>query len=334
MRLERFKVGDELVKLGRKLNLLVDYCKAITPKSGENTRIRQTHAGAYISADRSPGGGGGEPTRFIKSVSYDSEEGEFTVVLRADYVHFYDVTYEPVLGAAAETTWKFNATGNTVYIVLLGDGVQPEYGWYTTGAYGADGADDTTDDAEFELSGILGPTPVGQIALGASGGYTISNADYPKAFVPRPAEWTAPFLRYSPNGTLSLYGYAPTQSRLRSVTPGSYWYNASAPSASIAVPSSTESGVYYGYGYEEKGNGGHLQLDTTNLDTYARVGYIKTDADKKILVLQDYTRTNHFVALGITQNLTYVTSVNFNAETTSKRRAKFIDGILVKDEAI
>ena len=58
-RLERFQIGDEVARLGRKLNLLVDYCKAITPRSGENTRVRQTHAGAYISASRAVGAGGG-----------------------------------------------------------------------------------------------------------------------------------------------------------------------------------------------------------------------------------------------------------------------------------
>jgi hypothetical protein len=309
------------------LRRLQEQIESLQLREGEGIRIRRDgSAGVTIELEETDANEYQGPEDAIISVSYDSGTSDFTVILRG-----YEVNYiQPngtnwITTTLSAQTFTFNdpAASNTVSIYMLNSEYNstPRYKWIGTESYGTAGADATTQDAE--LTSYFGYRRIARVTLTNGGTYTIqSGSEVAELDMKRDSQISQPCLSYSTSSkTLYLTNFGLPETRVSGGS-GPYWLQKEGVTVSVAVPVSTTSAVYFGVGYTETGTTGHLQLNTTGLDTYKYVGLIATDADGHLKALKDFTQEARFVPLGITDTFTIDTP-------RGTETLQFIDGILV-----
>jgi len=287
-------------------------------------------------------------TSYVKSVSYDSGDGEFTVVLgevRSNTVNNMG-TSSLSNETIEETTFLFSApasprTFNFYVTKWHNNTIDPQYIWEAS-SFGTYGADDFTDSREFVPNNYFGMYRAASITLQPSGDYSLFSDGIPEVYLPEVGaiprlSWNGPTGESTTptSGTLGINGVIRTRTRINGSGQFPYW-NSDSPS-SLTVPPSTDSGIYFGCVDldSRSGDSGKLVLATTGgLTSYMEVGYIKTDANGNVLSLLDYTNWFRVTWPGLTTTIRRVSSVNFGAETVTAYDDKYIDGVLVKSTLV
>lgn len=354
MNLEKFKVGDEIEKLGRKLNLLVDYCKSITPKSGENTRVRHTHAGAYISSDKTPttatGGGGENP---IFAVKFDAAADEFVITTRDFYLRTttaagsnVPISSRLVPVAGVEFRFAKPVSGSVVNFTYV-----PSWHKLPVGSSEFNG--------KFDILWSGNATPTNDAAINAQ---VDSNHRYFQGPIVQ-LSFIGTYLFQSEEADVSLSG-TPGKDEFRlyyrkssSATVGtlgiSGFSSGDKPSA-INVPFNTAfTNIYWltwisaTTGWNEVlwlGTGFPADFATTPVvdSSAVMVGTIQTGPNGELLRMTDDVSRIQYLKGGIlpgntsTRSITYVSNVSLSGSTltVSKRQMTFRGNQLIKDEAI
>jgi len=277
------------------------------------------------------------------SVSWSAADDEFTVTCRGTYaayrtMHNTSNTSE-VTRYLDEKTFVFETPGSTqtLWILAIGDHLDPpDFGWYWGNPLLVAADSDTAD----RYSGMINVAmQVEKIILNSDGTHSFSGGGGPlipgvgyKPAMPVELTIGAPQnvsrLYYSPSTkTLVLGSCVFPRIRLPGVvgSPDDWRRN----SLSINIPVSTNSDVYVGLDDYASGGEAILQLNTTSLYGYRKIGNIRTNSDGKLVELEDYTQEMAFFPMGLNGSVTYITGINFGAQTFSTRTASFINGVLV-----
>ena len=274
------------------------------------------------------------------SVSYDSDASEFTVTcrgVRAAGITTGNVSYTSARTIyLAETSLVFDtpASTKTLYVMAYGGASvgATSWGYYWDGTLTAS----NTATEDLYVTGVNQYMLIEQLLLNADGthafsggGELIPGVGYKpntptELFIP-PAQ-AIPRLYYS-GTTLTLAGVVVPDTRTASASNDSW----ERTQFSLTIPASTSAYVYLGMEDNvHTSESAVLQLGTSNLYGYTQVGRIFTNADGDLQRLEDYTQEMYWTPMGLSQSITYVTGVDFGAETTSRANAEFINGSLVR----